>query len=254
MSISTAYKNDKDKSTGIKATKTFNVPRALLYVEEGFNVRDIDPEHVAAIRAAYEAGEYLPPLVVKDMGDNRFKVIDGHHRYYGGEGIVERFECKDYIGSDADQVAMMITSSQGRQLSSTERAMAYLRLHRHGYTYDEIAAKCKRSRADVDNHMTLATADHTVIEHVKSGAITMNEVNQVIRKKGEKATEIIEAAVTKATEQGAKKVNATDLHRFTNKMAMRFVELTLAGSMNLSDADDDELDELSAAYRKFKEQ
>lgn len=252
MTIGQTYKTNKD--SGIKATKTFNVPWGLLYVEEGFNVRDICPEHVAAIRAGYESGEYFPPLVVKDMGDGKFKVIDGHHRYYAGEGIVERFECKDYVGSDADQVAMMITSSQGRQLSHTERAMAYLRLHRHGYTYDEIAAKCKRSRADVDNHMTLATADDKVFQHVKAGSITMNEVNQVIRKKGDKATEIIESAVAKAVSNGDKKVKPTDLHRFTNKMAMRFVELTLAGSMTLTDADDDELDELAKAYRKFKEQ
>ncbi|AHK11785.1 ParB-like protein [Shewanella sp. phage 1/44] len=257
MSISSTYTNDKNKVTGIKATKTFNVPRALLYIEDGFNVRDICPDHVAAIRQSYEAGEYLPPIVVKDMGDGNFKIIDGHHRYHAGEGLIERYECKDYIGTDADQIAMMVTSSQGRVLSHTERAMAYLRLHRHGYTYDEIATKCKRSRADVDNHMTLATADARVFQHVKDGTITMNEVNQVIRKKGDKATEIIETAVTNATSKGEKKVKATDLHRFTPKMAMRFVELSLLlGSHEdmFTGVDDDSIEvrDLFAAYRKFK--
>lgn len=244
MTIGSSYSNNKD--SGIKATKTYNVPRTLLYVEDGFNVRDIDPEHVAAIRAAYDAGEYVPPLVVKDMGDGRFKVIDGHHRYYAGDGIIERFECKDFIGSDADQVAMMVTSSQGRQLSTTERAKAYLRLFRHGYTYDEIATKCKRSRADVDNHMTLATADDRVFKHVQDGKISMNEANQLIRKKGEKATEIIESAVTKAVESGEKKVKATDIHRFTPKMAMRYVELHMA------DETGEEFLELQRAYITFK--
>ena len=244
MTIGSSYIKNKD--SGIKATKTYNVPRELLYVEDGFNVRDIDPEHVSAIRAAYDAGEYVPPLVVKDMGDGRFKVIDGHHRYHAGDGIIERFECKDFIGSDADQVAMMVTSSQGRQLSTTERAKAYLRLFRHGYTYDEIAAKCKRSRADVDNHMTLATADDRVFKHVQDGKISMNEANQLIRKKGEKATEIIESAVTKAVESGEKKVKATDIHRFTPKMAMRYVELHMA------DETGDEFLELQRAYLTFK--
>ncbi|AUR84434.1 hypothetical protein NVP1055O_58 [Vibrio phage 1.055.O._10N.286.55.E9] len=249
MSISTEYKNNKD--SGIKATKTFNVPRNLLFIEDGFNVREICPEHVIAIRQAYEAGEYMPPIVVKDMGDGRFKIIDGHHRYHAGEGVIERYECKDYVGTEADQVAMMITSSQGRQLSQVERAMAYLRLFRHGYTYDEIAKKCKRSRGDVDNHMTLATADEKTIEHVRSGAISMNEVNQLIRKKGEKATEIIESAVTKAKESGAKKVAPTDINRFTNKMAMRFVELAMADGFSTGNCD---LLELCDAYEKFKGQ
>ena len=245
MTIGSSYSKNKD--SGIKATKTYNVPRNLLYVEDGFNIRDIDQEHVAAIRAAYDAGEYLPPLLVKDMGDGRFKVIDGHHRYHAGEGIVERFECKDFIGSDADSVAMMVTSSQGRQLSTTERATAYLRLHRLGFTYDEIASKCKRSRGDVDNHMTLALADNRVFKHVQDGKISMNEANQLIRKKGEKAVEIIDKAVTKAVESGAKKVKATDIHRFTPKMAMRFVELAMADGFTTGNCD---LLELCDAYEK----
>jgi ParB family transcriptional regulator, chromosome partitioning protein len=242
MSISSIYV--KDKSLGIKCAKTFNVPRDLLHIEDGFNVRDIDPEHVASIRAAYEAGDYVPALLVKDIGEGRFKIIDGHHRYHAGEGLVERYECKDFVGSEADQVATMITSSQGRNLSSTERAKAYLRLHNLGFTHDEIAKKCKRSRADIDNHMTLATSDHTIFSHVESGSISMSEANQIVRKKGDKAVEIIDTAVTKAKESGERKVKATDLHRFTNKMAMRFVELTVNGG------DDNEMLELANAYRK----
>ncbi|AUR86204.1 hypothetical protein NVP1083O_58 [Vibrio phage 1.083.O._10N.286.52.B9] len=245
MTIGSSY--SKNKESGIKATKTYNVPRDLLFVEAGFNVRDIDPEHVASIRSAYELGEYIPPLLVKDNGDGKFKVIDGHHRYYAGEGLIERFECKDFIGSDADQVAMMITSSQGRQLSTTERAKAYLRLHRHGFTYDEIAKKCGRSRADVNNHMNLATAPQEVFDHVQSGKISMNEANQIVSKKGDSAVAIINDAVTKANESGAKKVKATDLHRFTNKMAMRFVELAMADGFTTGNCD---LLALCDAYEK----
>lgn len=252
MTIGQLYKTG---AGDVKATKTYNVGLELLYIEDGFNVRDICDEHVGAISDAYRAGEYLPPIVVKHMPDGRLKIIDGHHRFLAAkQAEVLRLECKDYTGSDADQVAMMITSSQGRQLSTTERANAYLRLHRLGYTYDEIAAKCKRSRADVDNHMTLATADHQIFEHVKSGVVSMNEANQLIRKKGEKAVEIINKAVEKAESKGEKKVQATDLHRFTNKMAMRFVELSVLEFEDRTPDSGAELNSLRDAYRKFKEQ
>lgn len=68
---------------------------------------------------------------------------------------IPRLECKDFSGSEADRIAFMVTSSQGKALSPLERAAAYQRLLNQGWTPAEIAKKVKRSPADVDQHLQL---------------------------------------------------------------------------------------------------
>lgn len=50
---------------GIKVNKTFLVPMEHIYIEPGFNVRNLDPEHVESIRQGYDAGQPIPPITVK---------------------------------------------------------------------------------------------------------------------------------------------------------------------------------------------
>jgi len=62
----------------------------------------------------------VPPLAVQ-VTELGIKIIDGHHRYYGAKlaqdaGYDIRLECKDFVGSEADRIVFMVTSSQGRAL------------------------------------------------------------------------------------------------------------------------------------------
>lgn len=136
-SLSQLYKQKDKNGTETTVKKTFLVPLSEIYVEPGFNVREIDQLHVEEFRDAFIAGEYIPPLAVQ-VTDQGIKVIDGHHRYYGAIAATEagteipRLECKDFVGSDADRIAFMVTSSQGKALSPLERAAAYQRLVNQG--------------------------------------------------------------------------------------------------------------------------
>lgn len=74
--------NQKEKNGSDTTTrKTFLVPLAELYVEPGFNVREIDQEHVIEFRDAFIAGELIPPLAVQ-VTEQGVRIVDGHHRYY----------------------------------------------------------------------------------------------------------------------------------------------------------------------------
>ena len=120
------------KDSGIKVNKTFLVDIDKIFIEQGFNVRDLDAEHIASIAASYESGQPIPAIVGR-VTPSGFKVIDGHHRFEAAKlAGVSRLECKDFHGTDADIVAMMVTSSQGRNLTSVERAKAYQRLKNFG--------------------------------------------------------------------------------------------------------------------------
>lgn len=86
--LSQLYKQKEKNGTGTAVNKTYIVPVAELYVEPGFNVREIDQEHVGEFRDAFIAGEYIPPLAVQ-VTEQGIKIIDGHHRYYGALAATE---------------------------------------------------------------------------------------------------------------------------------------------------------------------
>ena len=54
-----------DKESGLTTRKTYNVPIASIYAEEGYNVRELNQAHVDEFRDAFIAGEYIPPLAVE---------------------------------------------------------------------------------------------------------------------------------------------------------------------------------------------
>lgn len=194
--------------SGLTVKKTHMVPLSSLYIEEGFNIRDIDWEHVHSLKDAWKAGETLPPLFVEVMADKRVKVIDGHHRFLAAleatkEGCeIPRIECKDFVGSEADKVAFMITSSQGRSLAPTERAMAYYRLYNQGFSVEEIAKKVKRSTSDVREHLKLAECEPELKELVKSKSLTYSDALVLQKEYGANAVIIAKDAVQEAQAQG----------------------------------------------------
>lgn len=228
-SVGQAYKTH-GADLDIKVNKTFMVPVEHLMIEDGFNVRDLDQEHIQAMAQSYSEGKMMPALVIRTTKTG-FKVIDGHHRLSAAKiAGVHRLECKEFTGTEAEQIAFMISSSQGRNLKPVERAHAYRRLIGLGMTRDEVAKAVSRSRADVDNHLLMLEAGDDVIAAIKSGEVAATEVQREMRKSGAEAQGKIMAAVSKAKESGGK----AKLRNFTKKHQDRVMEI-LSGMDGLPD-------------------
>ena len=84
----------------------------------------------------------------------------------------------------------------------------------------------------------------------------MSEAMSVVKVKPKEATAIIKKAVETKKKTGAKKITAENLNRFTNKMAMRFVELVIENNhldgMEVDDEQDKEINELIKKYLNSK--
>ena len=242
--MSSLNKVYKDKQVDIKVNKTFMVPVSALYIEKGFNLREIDQEHVLSIQEGYANGELIPPIIVEVQDDDSIKIIDGHHRYMAAKlAGIPRIECKNFTGDAADQVVMMIKSSQGRNLTPVERARGYERLVNQGFTPEEISNKVGRSRGDVDNHLMLLTAPKSAIKAVQSGAVGYSTVLQEMRKGTDVGKKVEKAQkVQKAT--GAKKAK---IATFTKKDHNSVMEI-LCGMDQASFPD-----ELKALIAKYTE-
>ncbi|WP_315312907.1 dATP/dGTP pyrophosphohydrolase domain-containing protein [Pantoea vagans] len=204
------YDDKKNSDTDITTRKTYLLGVDELYVETNYNIRDIDQTHVEEFRDAFIAGEHVPPLAVK-VTEKGIKIIDGHHRYYGAKlaqeaGYTLRLECKDFVGSEADSVAFMVTSSQGRALLPLERAAAYQRLVNQGLEPAEIAAKVKRSITDVEQHLQLLTVGEPLIEMVKSGEVAATTAVALQREHGVKASSVAQEQMQLAKAAGKKKL------------------------------------------------
>ncbi|ALV91532.1 MULTISPECIES: ParB/RepB/Spo0J family partition protein [Pantoea] len=235
------YKNKDDSNTNITVRKTYLLGVDELYIEPGNNVREIDQTHVEEFRDAYIAGEHVPPLTVQVTGQG-VKVIDGHHRWNGAKlaqeaGYAIRLECKDFVGNEADRIAYMVTSSQGRALEPLERAAAYQRLINQGLEPAEIAKKVKRSVADVDHHLALLTTGDELIGMVKRNEVAATTAVALSREHGAKAGTIAAEGLAKAKASGKKKLTrAAAIPQFSATRARRLVEL-LAGAESFPHGD-----------------
>jgi len=235
------YDNKAKTETNITTRKTYLLGVDELYVESGYNIREIDQTHVEEFRDAFIAGEHVPPLAVQ-VTEQGIKIIDGHHRYHGAKlakeaGYDIRLECKDFVGSESDRIAFMVTSSQGRALEPLERAAAYQRMTNQGMEPAEIAKKVKRTTTDVEHHLQLLTSGDELIAMVKNKEVAATTAVALVLEHGVKAGSVARTQLEKAKATGKKKLTKSDaMPQFAVARARRLVEL-------LCDAQNGETDE-----------
>lgn len=260
-SLSNLYKSG-DTETTVK--KTYMVPLEELYIEDGYNVREINQEHVKEFCDAFIAGEFIPPLAV-EVTETGVKVIDGHHRFLGARMATEagteilRLECKDFTGTAAEKIAYMITSSQGMPLSPLERGAAYQRLSNQGWTNAEIARKVKRSESDIIQHIQLTECSPYVQKLVREGRLNYALAIELHRKHGVRTDSAVSKMIEKLEGTGKTKITrATAAPQFPAKKARRFIEIfkdaEIIGegefiSLRVTAAHYDEIEALQAEYR-----
>lgn len=223
--------SDKETRDGIAVNKTYLVPVERLYLEPGHNIREADQEHVKYFADCWAAGSPIPALVVTPMADGRIKIEDGQHRYLGALMAISngtpiaRIECKDFTGDEADRVAFMISSSQGKPLDCFERAKAYVRLKGFGWTNEEIAKKVGRSISDIQMHLSLSDLPPEMKDRISQGQISYANAIQVNREHGSDAVKLVDEAIAEASEKGKSKITAKAIKPKKAKPVDRLIEL-----------------------------
>lgn len=234
--MSTIGQMYKAGKTSAVVRKQFWMPPEEIYAEDGYNIRDVDQQHVEEFRDAYIAGEYVPPLTV-EVTSKGVKVIDGHHRLAGAllavaAGTQLRLPVNDITGAtEADKIALMVTSSQGKSLEPLERSRAYLRMKAQGWTNDEIAKKVKCSISAVANMLALSEVPESMKVMVKENQMSYATAIDMIREHGPDAEKVAAESLGKAESQGKKKVTKkiiSDAPVFGKKQAMRLTELAVS--------------------------
>ena len=191
LTISQLYNNPATRGE-ITVKKEFSVPLDRIRVVEGFNVKnEIYRDVVDGFKKSYLEGRHVPKMVVEATPDGWFDVIEGHHRHAAlGELVAEghefrRITVEGFSGTEADKVALMVTSSQGRNLTPVERSAAYARLvNTFGWSRKEIADKFLVSLPSVTHHLAIAELTDVVKGYINQGRIAADLALEIYRKSG----------------------------------------------------------------------
>lgn len=191
-----------------------------IHEEPGFNLRDEGEDLEASIDALAEhirSGGLVPPLEVRTREGGGVFVVDGHRRRRAylkvRDEIVDAnnelwLAVVPFAGNDADRIARVITSAEGRALSPLEIGRGYKRLVALNWTPEQIAAKVGKTRQHVDQVLILANANSDVQGLVARGDVSATSAIDAVRKHGDKAGDVLGGAVDKAKAAGKSKATA----------------------------------------------
>lgn len=208
---------DKNNPTVSKVTAFAVDPRAL-EVEEGFNARPLNPDHVNEMALAQRNGAVFPPLEVR-VEDGHIFIVDGHHRHAASmQNIAAGFDIKSldvrhFRGNDADRVAHMITSASGLPLTPLQLGVQYRKLIGYGWTEPQIANRRGKSVQHVKDMIQLAEANSDVHQAVTAGLISGTAALKMVKQHGSKAGAVIQEGLEEAKAQGKDKVTPKGLPR-----------------------------------------
>lgn len=209
--LSQYYKQKEQNGTGTTVKKTFMVPFEELYTVEGEQGRPLNKEHAEKMCELWMSGTDLPALLV-EVTERGVKIIDGQHRHYGAYLAREkghqipRIECKDFIGTPLEKLAIQTGSSEGLQITPIERAINYNKAKNQGHSIQEIAKAFHRSVTDVENHLQLLSSGDTLLDMVISGEVSATTAMELSKKHGPAAGRIATEQLEKVKASGKKKL------------------------------------------------
>lgn len=212
-----AAAEDKSNPAVSKTTQFAIDPRAL-EVEEGFNARPLNPDHVAEMSLALRNGATFPPLDVR-VDEGRILIVDGHHRHAAAlDAIAKGYEikaldCRQFRGNDADRVAHMLNSASGLALTPLQLGVQYRKLIGYGWTEKQIADRRGKSGQHVKDMIQLAEANSDVHQLVTAGQISGSAALKMVKQHGPKAGAVIQEGLEQAKAEGKDKVTPKALAR-----------------------------------------
>jgi ParB-like chromosome segregation protein Spo0J len=188
--------------------------------KDGFNWRHEGEDLAQSIRTLADfivGGGKLPDVeVTTDL-----ELVDGHRRIRAYRLVeTESPEFLDHLrdkegtvwvgvkpfeGGELERNARVLTSNEGRKLTSLELAEGYQRMRDLGASNEQIAKLVNKTRGHVDQMFVLDSAPEPVKEAIKQGEISATEAVKLVRDHKEGSTEELASRKQAA---GEKKVTA----------------------------------------------
>lgn len=211
------------KDGDIKRADAMKIRLTDIHEEPGFNLRAEGEDLLQSINDLCTfilGGGQIPALEVRPRAEGGVWVVDGHRRRralmqavnlglpLAGDGLAPWVSVVPFTGNDADRLARVITSQEGRKLEPLELATGYKRLIAFGWSADQVAKTVGKTRQHVEQMLTLSSANSDVLKMVEAGTVAPATAVEMVRKHGEGAGAVLTEELGKAQAQGKAKVTA----------------------------------------------
>ena len=232
---------------------------------------NFDKEKLAELTSSIKKHGVLSPILVRELGLNKFEVIAGERRLRASKQAgIKTIPC--LVDQKKDQDALesaLIENLQREDLNAVEEARGYDRLKREfGLTQDEVATSTGKARSTIANSLRLLSLPAKVLDLLSSGQIEKGHAKLLAslepKKAEEAALNIIKNKLTvkdlsnlskkkKSTANSEKKQKDTDLLNIEQEMSDAFghkVEIEAKNKKNgkvvISYSTSDELENIIA--------
>ena len=232
---------------------------------------NFDKEKLAELTSSIKKHGVLSPILVRELGLNKFEVIAGERRLRASKQAgIKTIPC--LVDQKKDQDALesaLIENLQREDLNAVEEARGYDRLKREfGLTQDEVATSTGKARSTIANSLRLLSLPAKVLDLLSSGQIEKGHAKLLAsfepKKAEEAALNIIKNKLTvkdlsnlskkkKSTTDSEKKQKDTDLLNIEQEMSDAFghkVEIEAKNKKNgkvvISYSTSDELENIIA--------
>ena len=232
---------------------------------------NFDKEKLAELTSSIKKHGVLSPILVRELGLNKFEVIAGERRLRASKQAgIKTIPC--LVDQKKDQDALesaLIENLQREDLNAVEEARGYDRLKREfGLTQDEVATSTGKARSTIANSLRLLSLPAKVLDLLSSGQIEKGHAKLLAslepKKAEEAALNIIKNKLTvkdlsslskkkKSSANSEKKQKDTDLLNIEQEMSDAFghkVEIEAKNKKNgkvvISYSTSDELENIIA--------
>lgn len=232
----TSWRKLAESSEDVQKFNAFKVKLDLIYIEEGFNVRDMHkPSTLAKVeglkRAYLTDPEKVPPLMCQLMDDGRVQVVDGQCRLTAarqarddqrsrGVPKLEYLVVIPFRGNDADRLAATYKANQGERLTPLEAGEMCKRYLAMGWGKHQIATEFDFTTSWLDRLLFLANMPERIKVLVNHDKVAPDVALKVVKNYGERAAESVLLAMIEDAKKEApadKEVKVTKKHLKTKE-------------------------------------
>lgn len=216
--------SQKKATQGVSSFEVFNVPRELIRVIPGFNVREKDADYKANVNKyaesmktnGFDRTKPLAGFIYEENGEHLIGLTDGHTRLDAVDTLIAAgTEIKTIPlivkprGTSMEDITIgLVTSNSGAALKPLEVAKVCKRLVGYGMEVKEIATRLTLTPAYVNQLLDLLAAPKAVRDLVANGTVAATLAMDTIKKHGKEATKMLTAGVKEAKGTGKTRVTA----------------------------------------------
>lgn len=163
--------------------------------------KDMAPDALEDLAASIKAQGIIQPIVVRQVGDQRYEIIAGERRWRAAQ-LARLAEVPCLVKTVADDAAIamaLIENIQREDLNAMEEAIALQRLlEEFKLTHQEVADAVGKSRATVTNLLRLNNLEKEVKTLLERGDIELGHAKLLLALNGEQQVDAARVIAAKA--------------------------------------------------------